>query len=108
MCPRNFKWQTFSRSSKPFVEKNVAQNLQVEKIGIWTKNSEDSVKSRVTPYYMLSWKLDCNVFVSPGNILGSRGLKILSTQVRLGKKLIEKNHILLFFGTVRYTTLDEG
>ena len=108
MCPRNFKWHNFSRSSRPFAEKNVAQKLQVEKIGIWAKNSEDYVKSEVTSDYMLPWKFDCNVFISPRNILGWRALKILSIQVRFGKKLIEKNHILFFFGTVRHTTLDGG
>ena len=85
ICPRNSKWHTFSRSSRPFLEKNVAQKLQVEKIGVWAKNSEDYVKSRVTSDYMLPWKFDCNVFISPRNILGSRALKILSTQVRLEK-----------------------
>ena len=97
MCPRNFKWHTFSRSSRPFVEKNLAQKLQVEKIGIWAENSEDYVKSRDTSDYLLQWKFDCNVFISHRNILGSRALKILSIQVRLEKKLIEKNQILFFF-----------
>ena len=85
MCPRIFKWHTFSRSLRPFVEKNVAQNFQVEKIGIWAENSEKNVKSRVTSDYMLPWKFDYHVFISPRNILGLRALKILSIQVRLGK-----------------------
>ena len=37
MCPRNFKGHIFPGSSRPFVEKNVAQKLQVEKIGKWAK-----------------------------------------------------------------------
>ena len=85
MCPRNFEWHTFSRSSRPFVKKDVAQKLQVEEIGIWAKNSGDYVKSRVTSDDMLPWKFDCNVFISPRSILGSRAQKILSIQVRLGK-----------------------
>ena len=45
-----------------FVKKNVAQKLQVGKIGTWAKISEDYVKSRVTSDYMLPWKFDYNVF----------------------------------------------
>ena len=37
----------FTDLSDFFVEKKVAKNLQVEKIGIHLKNSEDYVKSRV-------------------------------------------------------------
>ena len=85
MCPRNFKWHTFSGSSRPLVEKNVAQKLQVGKIGIWAKNSEDYVKTRVTSDNVLPRNFDCNVFNSRRNILGSRALKVLSIQVRLGK-----------------------
>ena len=95
--PSKIQMAYFLKFFETFVEKNVAQTLQVEKIGIWAKNSEDYVKSRITSDYMLPWKFDCNVFISPRNILGSRALKIVSTQVRLGKKLIEKNHILFFF-----------
>ena len=83
--PSNFQMAYFFKIFETFVEKNVAQKLQVEKIGIWTENSEEYVKSRVTSDYMLPWKFDCNVFVSPRNILGLRALKILSIQVRLGK-----------------------
>ena len=66
-----------------FVKKNVAQKLQVGKIGTWAKISEDYVKSRACSDSMLPWKFDCNVSVSPRNILGWRALKILSTQVQL-------------------------
>ena len=83
--PSKFQMAFFSRIFETFVEKNVAQKLQVEKIGIWAKNSENYVKTRVTSDYMLPWEFDCNVSISPQNILGSRALKVLSIQVRLGK-----------------------
>ena len=84
--PSSFQMAYFFKIFDTFCrKKNVAQKLQVEKIGIWAENSEEYVKSRVTSDYMLTWKFDCNVFISPRNFLGLRALKILSIQVRLGK-----------------------
>ena len=68
--PSKFQMAKFFKIFELFVEKNVAQKLQVEKIGIWTKNSENYVKSRVISDYMLPWKFDSNVFISSRNILG--------------------------------------
>ena len=75
----------FFKICRIFCRKNVAQKLQVEKIGIRARNSEDYVKSRATSDSMLPWKNDCNVSILPRNSFGSRALKILSIQVRLEK-----------------------
>ena len=73
----------FFEICESFCRKNEAQKLQVEKIGIPAKNSEDYVKCRVTFDSMLPWNIDCNVSTSRQNFFGQRALKILSIQLRL-------------------------
>ena len=86
----------FQRSARLFCRKNVAKELQFEKIGKKPKKSEDQVKSRVTPISMLPWVFGLQRFHFASIHFWLESTENIVDFSAIGKKLIEKTQKSFF------------